>query len=198
MPELPRLVLASASPRRAELLWMLGVRFEVVPADIDETVEKGEDPSAYVGRLAHAKAAAVAAPDTIVIAADTIVVDRNKILGKPADAAEARRMLRRLSGRSHTVVTGLVLAIDRGGERVLSSVTERTMVTFAELSDRDIDWYVDTGEPLDKAGAYGIQGAGGLFVASIEGNYQNVVGMSLDGVSYLLKDEGYDLLDWTR
>ena len=195
MGSLPRLVLASASPRRAELLWMLGLRFDVQPADLDETPERDEDPFDYVERLAKAKADEVAAPGTIVIAADTIVVLDGALLGKPTGAEDARRMLRSLSGRTHEVVTCVAVAI---GDGTVASFTETTEVTFVELSERDIEWYVQTEEPLDKAGAYGIQGAGGLFVAAIAGNYHNVVGLPLTALADLLTYDDYDLLDWAR
>ena len=195
MGSLPRLVLASASPRRAELLWMLGLRFDVQPADLDETPERDEDPFDYVERLAKAKADEVAAPGTIVIAADTIVVLDGALLGKPTGDEDARRMLRSLSGRTHEVVTCVAVAI---GDGTVASFTETTEVTFVELSERDIEWYVQTEEPLDKAGAYGIQGAGGLFVAAIAGNYHNVVGLPLTALADLLTYDDYDLLDWAR
>ena len=195
MGSLPRLVLASASPRRAELLWMLGLRFDVQPADLDETPERDEDPFDYVERLAKAKADEVAAPGTIVIAADTIVVLDGALLGKPTGAEDARRMLRSLSGRTHEVVTCVAVAI---GDGTVASFTETTEVTFVELSERDIEWYVQTEEPMDKAGAYGIQGAGGLFVAAIAGNYHNVVGLPLTALADLLTYDDYDLLDWAR
>jgi septum formation protein len=179
-----RLVLASASPRRRELLGRLGLSFEVVPADVDETPEQGERPLALVRRLAATKAEAVDG-DT-VLAADTIVEVDGEILGKPADEADARRMLRRLSARSHRVHTGVAV---RAGERLeVQSVT--TIVTFVPLLPSAIDWYLATGEPFDKAGAYAIQGAGGVFVESIRGSVSNVVGLPLTTVAKMLQDAG--------
>lgn len=193
---LPRLVLASASPRRAELLTTLGLRFSVQPADIDESVLDGEDPAAYVERVARAKAAAIAAadPDVVVVAADTTVVLDGAIFGKPRDGDEARSMLRRLSGRDNQVLTGVaVIAAGRVVARVAA-----TTVSFSVLDDADIDWYVTTGDLLDKAGAYAIQGAGGLFVTGIDGSYHNVVGLPLDTLRELVAQVGFDLLAWTR
>ena len=162
-----RLVLASASPRRRELLAQLGVAFDVVPADVDETPRAGERPLALVRRLAAAKARAVDGDP--VLAADTIVEVDGEILGKPVDDADARRMLRRLSARSHRVHTG-VAAAGRGAARGRRSVT--TIVTFVPLLPSAIDWYLATGEPFDKAGAYAIQGAGGVFVDGDPGQRQ--------------------------
>jgi septum formation protein len=174
------LVLASGSPRRRELLAHLGVPFTVVAADVDETPRPGEGPVELVRRLAAAKAAAVDGDP--VLAADTVVELDGEILGKPADAAAARRMLARLSGRSHHVHTGVAL---RAGERLDVEVVT-TAVTFAALTPEAIEWYVATGEPLDKAGAYAIQGAGGVFVESIHGSASNVVGLPLATVARLL------------
>lgn len=171
-----RLVLASASPRRREMLQQLGIRFEVDPANVDETVARGEKPADYVLRIAQAKAYRVAAKDrsALVLAADTIVVLGTEILGKPRDEADAREMLKRLSGQQHVVMTAI--AFD-GAERL--SLRVDTRVRFRALSDREIAWYVGTGEPLDKAGAYGIQGLAANFVLSVEGSYTNVVGLPL-------------------
>jgi septum formation protein len=183
-----RLVLASASPRRAQLLGQLGVVFEVRPADLDESVWAGEDARAYVERLARAKAAAVSAEGEreLVIAADTTVEVDGEILGKPLDEADAARMLRLLSGRVHRVHTGLAVA-DR-------SVVVTTEVRFVELGEPDITWYVGTGEPLDKAGGYAIQGAAGAFVAAIDGSASNVVGLPLAELVTLLRASGFDPL----
>ena len=167
------LVLASASPRRRQLLEPF-VAFEVCPADLDESALPGEAPVAYVARLAAEKAAAVAAgrdPSTVVLAADTTVDVDGAIVGKPLDPADARSILTRLSGRSHRVHTGVAV----GGEVFVVT----TRVRFVALSASDIDWYVSTGEPLDAAGAYAIQGRGGAFVAAIEGSFTNVVGLPL-------------------
>jgi septum formation protein len=179
---LPGLVLASASPRRRELLARLGLTFRVVPADIDETPLPGERPVALVRRLAAAKAAAVAGDP--VLAADTIVEVDGTILGKPVDADDARVMLRRLSGRAHHVHTGIAV---RSGERVQVDVAT-TVVTFVPLTPALVDWYVAGGESLDKAGAYAIQGTGGAFVEHVRGSVSNVVGLPLTTVVRLLRD----------
>jgi septum formation protein len=192
----PRLVLASASPRRSDLLTTLGLRFTVRAADVDESVLDGEGPAAYVERVARAKAAAIGAiePDAVVIAADTTVVLDEHILGKPADTDDARSMLRRLAGRDNQVLTAVVVA---SGPEVVARVAATT-VTFATMTEADIDWYVATGEVLDKAGAYAIQGSGGLFVTRVDGSYHNVVGLPLDTLRELVADLGFDLLAWSR
>lgn len=171
----PRVVLASASPRRRELLALIGVPHEVRPADIDETYLPHEAPAAHAERLAREKALAVHAPDAVVIGSDTIVVVDGDVLGKPADSAEAARMLRRLSGRSHTVMTAVAVAWQG---RVESGV-EAVGVTFRELSDDEIARYIATGEPMDKAGAYGIQGFGATLVSRVDGDYFAVMGLAL-------------------
>ena len=178
------LVLASASPRRAALLAGAGRAFEVVPANVDERRQPAEPAREYVDRLARAKAAAVAGrhPGRIVIGADTVVVSGGTVLGKPRDADDAAGMLRRLSGRAHQVLTGVAV---RRGERCVSAV-ESTVVHFAALDDAQIAWYVGTGEPSDKAGAYGLQGSGARFVTRIEGSRSNVVGLPLDRLERLL------------
>jgi septum formation protein len=185
-----RVVLASASPRRRELLAMIGIVHEVQPADVDESVRPGESPPAYVERLARAKAQAVAAiaPDAVVIAADTTVVLGDDILGKPADVAEARHMLARLAGHTHEVCTGI--AVECGG-RVASGV-ERVAVTFRTLTPEDIAEYVATGEPMDKAGAYGIQGWGATIVDRIDGDYFSVMGLGLRRLVSLLAEVGVE------
>ena len=169
------LVLASRSPRRARLLREAGYEIDVVPADVDESRLAGEEPRRYVLRVAAEKAAAVAqeAGDRIVVAADTVVLIDGLVLGKPADRREAVSMLGRLSGRTHEVLTGVVVAC---GGRVLDAV-EVTRVTFAALDPVRIAWYAGTGEPDDKAGAYAVQGIGSRFVERIEGSYTNVVGL---------------------
>jgi septum formation protein len=185
------LVLASASPRRRELLAGLGLQFTVRPADVDETPREGEDPGVYVLRLAQEKAAAVARDqEELVLAADTTVVVDGEILGKPSDEEDARRMLRRLSGREHEVLTGIALC--EAGRRDASSV-ERSRVRMAALSEDEIAWYAASGEPLDKAGAYAIQGLGSLFVEAVAGNYSNVVGLPVPAVYRLFAALGYDL-----
>ncbi len=172
----PPLLLASASPRRLELLRALGLEPLVRPADVDETLRPGEDPHDAAERLARAKAAAVAegAPDgAVVLAADTIVVLDGEALGKPRDDDDARRMLRALRGRAHDVVTGV--ALSRDGRLV--SGRETTEVLFAPMTDEEVDAYVASGEPSDKAGAYALQGLGGLFVERITGTPSNVIGL---------------------
>lgn len=178
-PRVP-LILASASPRRRELLAQAGFTFEVVPADVPEVQKSGEDPIHFVTRLAREKAEVVAAThaltaDTLVLGADTIVVVDEVILGKPRDEADAARMLRQLSGKTHQVITGVCLAKGRERQRA----AEVTFVRFNTLSDAEIDAYVATGEPLDKAGAYAIQGRAGRWVPRIHGCYFNVVGLPL-------------------
>ena len=183
-------VLASGSPRRAELLGQLGVEFVVRVPDIDETPRPGEGPVDYVGRLAVEKGRAVAVPDdALVIAADTTVDLDGEILGKPADADEARSMLRRLSARTHRVHTGVSVRV---GECVASDVVT-SLVTFVPLTAPTIDWYVATGEPLDKAGAYAVQGAGGVFVLRIRGSVSNVIGLPLHTLARLAGQVGRPL-----
>ena len=170
------LVLASQSPRRAEILRQAGIPFVVRVAPVDETPLPSEAPDAYVRRLAEAKASAVAAgPDEIVLAADTTVVVDGEILAKPIDAEDARRMLTLLAGRRHEVMTGICLR--RGGEQICDHAV--TAVWFAPMSAREIDDYVATGEPMDKAGAYAVQGAASKFIPRIEGCYFNVVGLPI-------------------
>ncbi len=200
----PRLVLASGSPRRREVLSGLGAAFEVRPVDIDESPAEGEAPDAYVLRLARSKAIASVETgtggDEIVLAADTIVVLDGALLGKPRDAADAKAMLERLSGRWHEVLTGVAVhSVARGrvARDLRLSDLCRTRVRFAGLSAKEIDWYVGSGEPLDKAGAYGIQGLGALFVDSVEGNYSNVVGLPLPLTYRLLREAGFSLLGAT-
>ena len=160
--------------------------------DLDESLRPGEPPWAYVLRLAAEKAAARIEPGELVLAADTTVVVDGEILGKPRDEDDARRMLRLLSGRDHTVLTGIAL---EEGDRRLAEVDE-TRVRFAPLSDAEVDWYVATGEPMDKAGAYAIQGLGSLFVEAVEGSYSNVVGLPIPRVYRLFARLGYDLKDF--
>ncbi|HXE79953.1 MAG TPA: Maf family protein [Vicinamibacterales bacterium] len=182
-----RLVLASASPRRADLLRAAGFDFIVRSAVVNEAVLPGERPDAYVLRLAHAKAAAVPRGDQdIVLGADTVVVSDGEMLGKPADREEAAAMLRRLSGRSHDVITGVAL---RGEALVLDGIG-RARVTFAPLEPDEIAWYVASGEPFDKAGGYGIQGLASRFVERVEGSYTAVVGLPVDIVHRLLRKGG--------
>ena len=181
------IVLGSASPRRAELLRAAGVDFEVIHADVDETVRPGELPDVYVRRVAEAKARAVAARvrDRLVLAADTTVVIDGAMLGKPADDEDAKRMLCLLSGRTHEVLTAVALfRAEMPGPLV---EVERTEVELATLTEFEIDWYVATGEPRDKAGAYAIQGYASRFVTRIDGSYSNVVGLPIALVYQMLK-----------
>ncbi|MEG1427449.1 MAG: Maf family protein [Oscillospiraceae bacterium] len=169
-----RLILASASPRRRELLEKTGVQFAVRATDVDETINEPMAPEVYVQTLASRKAmAAVLGKDEIVIGADTIVVFDNAIFGKPRDREDAAKMLAALSGKTHSVYTGVALR-NQGGCRTFY---EETQVTFYPLTPDEIEWYIDTGEPLDKAGAYGIQGKGCRLVRGICGDYSNVVGL---------------------
>ena len=183
-----RVILASQSPRRRELLSLIGIEHEVQPADIDETPWPEELPIPHAERLARAKAQVIAAraPDALVIAADTIVVIDGAILGKPADIPDARAMLRRLSGRTHDVCTAMAVAI---GDEVRSQVVT-VPVRFRALDDDTIARYVNTGEPMDKAGAYGIQGYGATIVEHIEGDYFAVMGLSLVTIVQLAETMG--------
>ena len=184
----PRIVLASQSPRRRELLNLIGIPHAVCPANIDETRRDGESPSAYVERLAREKATVIARRerDALVIGADTTVVLDGEIYEKPLDPADAARMLRRLSGRTHTVLTAVAVA---RGDDVRSGV-ESVEVTFRALDDEQIAAYVSTGEPLDKAGAYGIQGYGAVIVERIHGDYFAVMGLALGRLVGLMRDAG--------
>lgn len=183
-----RVILASASPRRRELLALVGIRHEVRPADVDESLLDGEAPAAHAERLARAKARTIAArePDAVVIAADTIVVVDGDVLGKPDDARSARAMLGRLTGRTHTVLTAVAVA--RGPQT--ESAVESVDVTFRRLTAEEIDAYVATGEPMDKAGAYGIQGFGATIVERVDGDYFSVMGLGLRRLTELLARVG--------
>lgn len=221
----PGVVLASASPRRRDLLAALGLPFEVRPVDLDETPRPGEEPRAYVSRLAVEKAEAGARPGELVLAADTVVVLEEddeaagggaegvaaqrsgapRLLGKPSGPAEAEAMLARLAGREHVVFTGVALlelpedgAAGGGtaGAARRATAIEESRVRIAALGAADIAWYVATGEPLDKAGAYAIQGIGALFVEAVEGNYSNVVGLPLPAVYRLFAELGHDLREF--
>ena len=182
-PTAGRLVLASASPRRAEILAALGIPFDVAPSRVEETLRPGEDAVGAARRLAREKARDVFRPGgPPVLAADTLVFLGATILGKPADAADARRMLSLLSGATHSVVTGVALLSD--GALFEESAVSR--VRFASLSEEEIAWYAESPEPLDKAGAYAVQGAGARFVESIEGSPSNVIGLPARTVYALL------------
>jgi septum formation protein len=187
-----RLVLASASPRRAEVLRDAGIAFESLPVHVDETRWHNEAGAHLVRRLAKAKAAAAAervSGAAIVVGADTEVVVNGDVFGKPAAVFDARQMLRRLSGRVHEVITGLEFI--RLPDRATRSELEITRVTFAPLSDQEIDAYVACGEPFDKAGGYAVQGRGGRFVTRVEGCYFNVVGLPLSRMYRVLLELGW-------
>ena len=195
IPRLPeQLVLASASPRRRDLLAGLQLDFEVRSAEIDESALTDELPEDHVLRLARAKAQAVARPGELVLAADTVVVLEGRILGKPADPADAHQMLSSLAGREHDVYTGV--ALFEPDRDTLVSATDRSEVRIAALDKDEISWYVSTGEPLDKAGSYAIQGLGALFVERVVGNYTNVVGLPLPLTRSLFQQLSYDILDF--
>jgi septum formation protein len=190
----PKLILASRSPRRVELLTLVGARFTTFPVDVDESALPGERPDAHVQRLAEAKARAAAEArngsvaddlEAVVVGADTIVSLDRVILGKPSGPEEAARMLERLSGRIHEVWTGLFL-FDQAAGRAVGGA-RRSIVKFAPLGPDDVARYVATGEPLDKAGAYAVQGKGAVFVEAIEGSYSNVVGLPLSYLKHLLE-----------
>jgi septum formation protein len=186
------LVLASASPRRAELLAAAGIEFTVLAFDIDETPLTDEGPEAHVRRLAEEKARAAAAqrPDAIILGADTVVVVDGRILGKPTDAEDAGAMLGALSGRAHEVITGvaLIAPADTAGPAAAAIAIARTQVWFFPLTDAEISWYVASGEPMDKAGAYAIQGLASRFVERIDGSYSNVVGLPVALVYRMLRE----------
>ena len=186
-------ILASSSPRRASLLKALGITFRRIAPDVDEARRPGESVRRYVRRLAIEKALAVAErrPHAWVIAGDTTVVLDDSLLGKPRDAREARRMLRQLSGRTHRVLSGIALV--RCDRDSFASAVSSTRVTFRSLSEDEIRWYVRTGEPLDKAGAYGVQEKGGMLVARIDGSYSNVVGFPLEKFYELWRAAGLPL-----
>ena len=188
-----RLILASASPRRRELLTQAGYMFEVRPAHVNEDPLPDEDPISYVVRLARDKAQAVFAEindsDAIVLGADTTVTLDSHILAKPEDAADAARMLRLLSGRTHRVITGVAIATAKGTE----VAAEVTGVQFLTLSEEEIAAYIATGEPMDKAGAYGIQGLAAKWIPRVEGCYFNVVGLPLALVATMLEAESSEL-----
>jgi len=185
-----KLILASASPRRAEILRTVGWPFEALPADLDESRRAGEDAVTYVERVARAKAegSALRVPGSTILGADTVVVIENEILGKPLDDLDARRMLRLLRDRWHQVLTGVALVNgETGAAKVAHEVTE---VRFAAMNEDEISWYVATGEPKDKAGAYAIQGQGARFIKEIRGDYFNIVGLPVRLLYELMKEDG--------
>lgn len=187
-----RLVLASTSPRRSELLQRLSLDFDVIPAEVDETRLPDEAPAAYVERVARAKADAVALEGRLVVAADTAVVHEGKVMGKPGHPEEARGMLRRLQGNVHEVLTGLALC-SWDGEARIRSVVDVAEVVMLPMTEEEIAWYVDTGEPLDKAGSYALQGLGGMFVSKVVGSPFTVVGLPIHLLARLVSASGGDL-----
>jgi septum formation protein len=191
---LPSLILASASPRRRELLEGLGVRFTVRSADLDETPLPGEDPETTVLRLAREKAGCQAHPGELVLAADTDVVLDGELLGKPRDPADARRMLARIAGREHTVLSAV--ALEEPGRNRRAAAMAASLVRMTAMTPERIEWYVATGEPLDKAGSYAVQGIGALLVEEIFGSYTNVVGLPLPLTWRLFQELGYELMDF--
>ena len=185
------IILASKSPRRQQLLRQLGVEFTIQTADIDETMFPGRKPEDEVARVSALKArAVVCAPDDLVISADTIVVADDMILGKPKNEADASKMLRLLSGRAHTVMTGLSV---RRGDTVCTEVIQ-TSVWFRDLTNDEIARYIATGEPMDKAGAYGIQGLAGLFVERLDGDYFSVMGLPICKLGEMLRSFGVTIV----
>ena|SRR5215471_1495904 len=183
------IILASSSPRRAEILTSLGIPFEVESADIDETLRSGEHAARAASRLAEAKARRIAPrhPKRWILGADTLVVLDETILGKPRDAEDALRMLRLLSGREHLVVTGVALLREDAPPRIL---LEESRVRISPLSAEELSWYVDTREPMDKAGAYAVQGLGSRFIEGIRGSYTNVMGLPARAVYRLMREAG--------
>ena len=189
------IILASASPRRRELLEQIGLSFQIIPSLVEEKELPGESPDAHVVRLSLEKASEVAVRDKTtarwIIGSDTIVLCDNRILGKPADAIQATSMLRLLSGREHRVLSGFAVIDKESGQQRAEAVS--TKVKFRQLTDEEIARYIATGEPMDKAGAYAIQGLGVCFVAGIEGSYTNVVGLPLCRLTLALKELGVPL-----
>ena len=190
----PRLILASSSPRRRDLLASIGFEFDVIPSHIPEEREKDETPEEYVARLSREKARTIAAkhPDRWVVAADTTVALGDEILEKPVDPADARRMLAKIAGQTHVVYTAITLTCIAKSYADTHICTSE--VRMLPLSGKDIAWYVATGEPLDKAGSYAAQGVGGMFIDSIHGSYTNVVGLPLASLFQMLRKAGIDPL----
>jgi septum formation protein len=193
-----RIILASSSPRRRELLQSIGLKFEVMPSSVPEVAENGEEVEHYVRRLSDAKAAEIAAGnrDAWVIGADTVVYLDEHLLEKPKDAVDAVRMLELICGRTHTVYTGLTLRHMSSG--YADTTVARSSVTMHPLTRREIEWYVATGEPMDKAGAYAVQGIGAMFIDRIDGNYTNVVGLPLAALFEMMKRAGVEILGPVR
>jgi septum formation protein len=186
----PRIILASESPRRAALLKSLGIKFSVMPSNVDERSIIGEDPGSYVKRVASLKADSVSARVSkgIIIGADTTVVINRRIIGKPRDERDAFKTLKLLSGKTHTVMTGVCVIDKYSGKRKVIVVS--TKVRFRRLSGRIIKWYIGTGEPMGKAGSYAIQSKGALLVDSIRGDYNNIVGLPLSLLAKILSGMG--------
>jgi septum formation protein len=195
MTEKVKIILASTSQRRAELLTAIGVQFDVMPSHVLERPHSDEAPADYIMRLARAKVVEIARnrDSGLVLGADTIVVIDGRLLGKPTDETDADRMLRMLSGKWHAVMTGVSL-YDAGSKREVADY-DKTLVRFSQLTDSEIEWYVGTGEPFDKAGGYAIQGRGAMFIDEIAGNYHNVVGLPIPLVYRLAKRLGYDFIN---
>jgi septum formation protein len=191
------LVLASSSPRRRELLESLGLVFTVTTPSVDELRHPDEEPYDYVERVARSKAAAVVTSGAVVVGADTTVVLDGRVLGKPAHPDEARSMLRRMSATTHEVLTG-VAVVTITNELEMVSAVESTLVRFLDLTDSEIDDYVATGEPMDKAGAYALSGIGSVFVESVNGSPSNVIGLPLHVVARLFRRLGLDLLEFRK
>jgi septum formation protein len=189
-----KFILASSSPRRRELLTSIGLEFDVIPSNVPEVHQQGEAPEEYVGRLSRDKARAIAAahPDRWVIAADTTVLFGETLLEKPADPEDAVRMLRVIAGQTHIVYTGITL--QHAGRGYHETRVSESEVRMLPLSDDEIRWYVATGEPLDKAGAYAVQGIGAMFIESVHGSFTNVVGLPLATLFQMLKRAGIDFL----
>ncbi len=200
----PKIILASNSPRRRELLSMLGMEFSVIVSNCDETVSTSMTPDALVRELALRKANAVAQTlsddtDFIVIGADTIVWDDNRALGKPRDAADAKATILSLSGHTHSVFTGIALVGSIGGERKAVTDAVETAVVFDEISEADADWYLESDEAMDKAGSYAVQGPAGVFVKELHGDYYNVVGLPIARMRTLLWESfGLRIGDYSR
>ena len=194
----PGLVLASASPRRLDLLRIIGLEPMVLPADVDETPADGEKPADLVARLATTKAEHIAASPTapdhaLIVAADTVIDIDGEVFGKPVDKADAARMLRALAGRSHAVQTGMAVTYRHGDDVRTELLVEATDVWLRAYTEEDIAWYVESGEPMGKAGAYAIQGRGSLLVERIAGSYQAVVGLSRPALDELVGRFGFEL-----
>ena len=190
-----RLILASTSPRRRELLESLGLQFEVVDPEVDEHRHPNEEPFDYVARIARVKVEASLRPGAVVVAADTVVVIDGHVLGKPGHPEEAKTMLRRLDGITHEVLTGVAVARMTDIVQVVTAV-ESTLVKFLPMTDEEIIDYVATGEPMDKAGAYALGGLGAIFVEAVHGSPSNVIGLPLHITARLLRALGVDLLSF--